>query len=387
MNGADGPTVLLTGASGVLGRAFVEELCADVDLVCLRQYHPVGDSRVTEVAGDLSVERLGLGAREWTRLARRTGAVLHAAAVTSWRAAPEDIVATNVAGTRRVLEFARAAGCPLYFVSTAFLARPFSASGDDSAGPSAYLKSKVEAERLLRDSGHPVVIVRPSIVIGDSRDGRIAAFQGIHRAAASVVAGLAPIIPAEPGSLVDALPQDVVAAATAALIRRRVTGGEYWLTAGDQALTVGDMLDACLRVAERFGPRPARPRLIPTEAVGRLLLPLMEDVRAHPASRLRAAARGVRRHCSAAGSTDSTASGINRPDLCSYLTKNGATIHAATAHHLPAGGPARRGRPGTRRAGPGSTRAPAHAGPGCAPGGPTGHRRWRSSSGTGRTSA
>ena len=41
-----------------------------------------------------------------------------------------------------------------------------------SAEPSPYTSSKREAEKMVAESGLPYLIVRPSIVIGDSRDGR-----------------------------------------------------------------------------------------------------------------------------------------------------------------------------------------------------------------------
>jgi thioester reductase-like protein len=273
------PVLLLTGAAGVLGQALIQELVTDHDIICLRRRSSADDPRVTEIAGDLTVDGLGLPDADLDRLTRRIDVVLHAAAATSWSLAPKEIISTNVTGTERMLRLAERAQAPLYYVSTAFTERPV-LRGEDSrfVGPKAYVDSKIAAEQLVRDSGQPTAIVRPSIVIGDSTDGRISAFQGIHKAIRAVVRGIAPMIPAHPSALVDVVPQDVVAQATAALIRRRETGGEHWLTAGPDALTVQEMLDVCLTVARRAGTDPARPRLVPTETVDRLLLPLMTDV-------------------------------------------------------------------------------------------------------------
>jgi thioester reductase-like protein len=164
-------------------------------------------------------------------------------------------------------------------VSTAFVERAVPAPDDPRfIGPRAYVQSKVAAELLIGDSGHPATIVRPSIVIGDSRDGRISAFQGIHKAIRAVVRGTAPMIPADAAALIDAIPQDVVARATGDLIRRGVTGGTYMLTAGAQALTVAEMVTLCMSLTSRCGLSHGRPRLIPTEAVDRLLMPLLSEV-------------------------------------------------------------------------------------------------------------
>lgn len=37
------PTLLLTGAAGVLGQALIDELCDDYDLICLRHRAPLDD--------------------------------------------------------------------------------------------------------------------------------------------------------------------------------------------------------------------------------------------------------------------------------------------------------------------------------------------------------
>ncbi len=37
------PTLLLTGAAGVLGQALIDELCDDYDLICLRHRVPLDD--------------------------------------------------------------------------------------------------------------------------------------------------------------------------------------------------------------------------------------------------------------------------------------------------------------------------------------------------------
>jgi nucleoside-diphosphate-sugar epimerase len=136
----------------------------------------------------------------------------------------------------------------------------------------------VDAEEMLRASSVPTVILRPSVVTGDSSDGRIAAFQGAHRLLGSAVSGTLPMLPAEIRSLVDTVPQDIVVEAIGKLIRERVTRGEYWLTAGDQALTVTDLAELCEHVSRLASIGAARPRFMPVESVDRLLLPLLDDL-------------------------------------------------------------------------------------------------------------
>lgn len=274
------PTLLLTGGSGVLGQVLIDELCADFDIVCLSHRTPIKDPRVLTLPGMLVEPGLGLAPEELRTLAGSVDVVLHSAAMTSWRASRERIFETNVTGTRNMLGFARLAGAPFYYVSTAFVARPPAADpGDrDVAGLVAYVQSKIAAEQAVRDSGQPHVIVRPPVIIGDSETGQIAKFQGIHQMFGSLIQNLVPLIPADPGSLIDVMPQDVVARAIARLIRAEVTGGEYWLTAGAGAPTVADLLEITVSVGTHLGHQVRPPRMIPAEAVDRLLIPLMEDV-------------------------------------------------------------------------------------------------------------
>jgi nucleoside-diphosphate-sugar epimerase len=270
-------TILLTGATGVVGRALVDELSGQHHVVCLQHRTPVADPRVQTVTGDLAAPALGLTRHDRARLAAQVDVVVHAAATTSWRAAPEEVRATNRDGTRSALGFARLADATLFHVSTAYLQAP---DGDASryTGPRAYVDSKLEAEQLTRDSDVPTVILRPSIVIGNSTDGRMSAFQGLHRLAGLIARGAVPIVACESHSLVDTVPQDVVARVVADLVRRDVRDGEYWLTAGEQAMTSGDIIASALAVGRAAGLPAHPPRFVAAEAVDRLVIPLLDDV-------------------------------------------------------------------------------------------------------------
>lgn len=271
----DRPTVLLTGGSGVLGRALIDELADDHRLVCLRHRTPLDDPRVEEVHADLL--RPGLGTAERDRLAARVDAVVHSAAATNWRAAPEAIRHANLDGTRAVLDLAERAGAPVHHISTAFVANPLAPEEQERfPGAAAYLASKAEAEQVVRKAAVPGVILRPSVVMGDSATGRIAGAQGLTRALGAIVKGQVPVLPGAPGARIDMVPQDVVARAVGDLLRSGVTHGEYWLTAGPEALLQREVVDTCLEFAARYGPRPQPPRLLPLESVHRLLLPLIE---------------------------------------------------------------------------------------------------------------
>jgi nucleoside-diphosphate-sugar epimerase len=275
-------TLFLTGATGVVGRALLEELAGEYRVVCLSHRAAVDDQRIRVVRGDLTQPDFGLARDGYRRLARETDVVLHCAAATRWNVDRDTLFRVNVDGTRQVVDFAAQAGAVLYYVSTAFVeskvASEAGSNGGDGTGPTSYVASKAAAEAVVRGSGLPAVTLRPSIFIGDSRDGRIAAFQGLHTVTGLMLKDALPVLPADPGSLIDYIPQDVAAKAVRRLLERQVSDGIYWLTAGEQAPTIADLIQVTLRLAATLGVRTHAPRVMPASAVGRLLLPLLDDV-------------------------------------------------------------------------------------------------------------
>jgi len=113
-------TVLLTGASGVVGRA-VQQRLRDLDVVCLVHRSPVSGPRVTTALGDIAQPMLGLAEEAYVELATKVDAVIHCAAVTDFSRTDGSLEATNIAGTEHVAAFAAAADAVLYHVSTAFV--------------------------------------------------------------------------------------------------------------------------------------------------------------------------------------------------------------------------------------------------------------------------
>nr|BDI55422.1 ketoreductase [Streptomyces sp.] len=271
------PTILLTGGAGVLGRALIEELSPDFRIVCLRHRTPVNDHRVREIRADLLEPGLGLAQADFTQLVAEVDLVVHSAAATNWKAEPDRIRRANLDGTIAMLDLAARAEAAFFHMSTAFVANPLAPEEQERfPGAAAYLASKTAAEQVVRDAPVPGVIMRPSVVMGDSVTGRIAGMQGLTRALGAIVKGQVPVLPGAPDARIDMVPQDIVARAVGDLVRAGVTGGEYWLTAGTEALLQREVVDACLEFADQWGPRPHPPRLIPLESVHRLLLPLIE---------------------------------------------------------------------------------------------------------------
>ncbi|MFD6033555.1 SDR family oxidoreductase [Streptomyces griseoincarnatus] len=163
---------------------------------------------------------------------------------------PEATHTLNAAGTRQTVQLAADADAVMYHVSTAFVdrtdltrAQMGQDHGDTTARPEDYLDSKRAGEEVVRSAGIPAVIVRPSVVIGDAATGAISAFQSMHGIIHGLLRGLLPLVPIPADSPVDFVPQDVVAATLAGLIRQGRREGEVWVTAGAHALSTDRALE------------------------------------------------------------------------------------------------------------------------------------------------
>jgi dihydroflavonol-4-reductase len=170
--------VLVTGGAGFVGSYLVEQLVADNHTVRVLEKPGVATShlpidKIEIVVGDLRDERAVEEAAVGCDL------VLHLAANPHlWSRDPREFEQVNHQGTRRVLAAARNVGARrVVHVSTESILSPVGytdiitektgATLDDMIGP--YCRSKWLAEQAVREAikvGDPVVVVRPSILVG-----------------------------------------------------------------------------------------------------------------------------------------------------------------------------------------------------------------------------
>lgn len=262
-------TIVLTGASGVCGRALLPEL-GNHDVICLVHRGEVPDGCADVVRCNVAEPNLGLGAEEYDSLAERADCVIHSAAVTDWAEPNERFRTVNVGGTENVVAFAQKAQAPIYQLSTSFIQalRPDAAI---ELPPEHiivnYVRSKIDAERLVRESGLPHTIFRPTNLIGDSQTGEIARNQIVQLTAEFMCRGKVPILPTRPGTLLDVIPQDLFAKLVAAVVDAEDLGKEYWLTYGEKAMSVGEAAKLCTQFMERIGKPIAEPRVVDSDDV------------------------------------------------------------------------------------------------------------------------
>jgi thioester reductase-like protein len=300
--------VLLTGATGFLGQELLARLlerddrhvhalvrAPDDEAAAERLPH---HERLTAVAGDIERPDLGLSEQRAAALAEQVTTVVHCAASVSFSLGLEESRAVNVAGSRRMVELAercasRGDGLRRFtYVSTAYVAGTHRGEFDEDSLDvgqdfrNAYERSKFEAERLVRHraEGLPLQVLRPSIVVGDSRDGWTSSFNVLYGPLRAFARGAIPALPARRRSPVDVVPVDYVADSACDLACDG-PDGTFHLVAGRNATTVGTLVKLA---AHRFGrqPPPAFPPRVYKRLVHPLLLRRLDRVRSEALRRM-----------------------------------------------------------------------------------------------------
>jgi nucleoside-diphosphate-sugar epimerase len=205
---------------------------------------PAGSVRA--VAADLEQPGLGLSPARRAAIARDAESVVHCAASVQFTLPADEARRINVDGTRAMLDLAAGARALDRFVhvSTAYVAgdrtgRCHEHEGYVGQAPrNTYESTKLEAERQVRSSGlGSPAILRPSVVVGDSRTGWTPAFNVIYWPLQAFARGLFPVVPGDPGARIDIVPVDTVADALLELVRGRRRTGAVHVVAGDDAPT------------------------------------------------------------------------------------------------------------------------------------------------------
>lgn len=254
----DRSSVLLTGASGFIGSAVARNLVEEGFAV--RALVRPGSRRdhLTALGIEIVEGSITAAAAVGAALASRRYLVHVAADYRLWARDRGEIFAANVEGTRVVMEQARKAGVErvVYTSSVATVQpRPDGSPADENAFMSeaaasgAYQRSKIVAERLVRDmvgQGLPAVIVNPATVIGpDDRrptpTGRI------------IIAAATGRIPAFVDTGLNLVHVDEVARGHVAALRRGRIGERYIL--GGENVRFAQMLAAIAALAGRRPPR------------------------------------------------------------------------------------------------------------------------------------
>jgi thioester reductase-like protein len=239
---SDRLNILVTGASGLVGAETTSRLVRAGHHV-YGLVHNVGDivanngRRVSSapwtaasaresgvvrlLTGDVTRPRFGLDNETWSSLSASLDRIVHCAAITDFGRSPEIYQQINVTGTVHALELAQENATPFVHVSTAYVCGNRDgviAENELDVGQrfgNAYEESKMRAELIVRKAaadGLPATVVRPSVVTGTVRSGRVREFKNIYIVLKLLSKGLVSAIPGHFDACVDLVPVDHVAA-------------------------------------------------------------------------------------------------------------------------------------------------------------------------------
>jgi thioester reductase-like protein len=226
--------------------------------------------RLNALAGDIERPGLGLSKAARARLTDEVTTVVHCAASVSFDLSLEASRSVNVDGTRNILELAER--CPglerITYISTAYVAgEPPGLFREDQLDVGQHFRNpyeltKFEAERMIRErAAHlPLQVLRPSIIVGDSRTGRTSSFNVLYGPLKAFAGGRIPAIPARRSSPVDIVPVDYVADRAYELLTDG-PDGTFHVVAGRNATTVGRLLELTARHLKRRPPAVLPPGL------------------------------------------------------------------------------------------------------------------------------
>lgn len=206
-------SIFLSGATGFLGAFLLDALLQRTEAIlhCLVRagdeegawqrlrgnleryglWRDEYEARMRPVPGDVSAPRLGMAAARYAALGQEVDVILHGASQISWLLPYRDLFASNVEGTRRILQFAAEGRVvPVHYVSSlgTTLIRPFentrmvdqvtarSGLGTESVLelPLGYLETKWVTQRMVEEArrrGLPVTIYAPGLITGHSLSG------------------------------------------------------------------------------------------------------------------------------------------------------------------------------------------------------------------------
>ena len=268
--------LLLTGGTGFIGRAVLQLLAARPDgrIVVLSRRPPqalsfAGD-RVTFLAGDVRLPRLGLDEGRCDELLGTVTDIIHLASDIRFETALEESRAANTTGTRHMLDLARDCRRLRRFahVSTVYVHGMTAGTFREEPIPNAgsylnpYQQTKHEAEVLVLRAMQeiPAAIYRLSTVVADSPAGTVGQFNYVHQLIRFLPNSPLPVIPGDPDTGLDLIDNEWAGAALVHLFENRfVPGAVRHICAGpNDSLPFGEALRRGKKVLEANSVNGAR---------------------------------------------------------------------------------------------------------------------------------
>lgn len=199
---------------------------------------------------------------------------IHSAAETSLKKTRDELWTINVTGTENIISAIRelfGAECRFAYISTAYVAgqQRGTITEEQPLGNkffSQYEESKASAEQAVRQSGLQWTIMRPGMIIGNSKTGFTRNFNTIYYVLKLMLQGKTSILPVSRNQTVNIIPVDFVARDIIQILQTNDTVGKtFHLTLpNDQLPKVGELVDATRKwAAENLNVNIGSPRYMP----------------------------------------------------------------------------------------------------------------------------
>ncbi|MGI9021571.1 MAG: SDR family oxidoreductase [Solirubrobacterales bacterium] len=294
-------TMLLTGFPGFIGRRLAAKLLetdSKASLVALVEPRmadaaasaaaELDSERIEVLPGDIGEGRLGLSDADYDRLAAEVTKVFHLAAIYDLAVPLEIAQRVNVDGTGNVLDFCATAKSleRLLYVSTAYVAGTRTGvvyehelvMGQDFKNH--YESTKFQAEVWVREAMArvPTTILRPAIVVGDSRTGETQKFDGpyfiLRTIAEAERAGRAVVQFGQAGAPFNAVPVDFVVDSIAAAAGSPEAEGQTLHLVDPEPLSAKELTET---LSMEYAGRPPKGRIPPGLAAASLRVPAIRN--------------------------------------------------------------------------------------------------------------
>lgn len=294
----------ITGATGAVGSELVPELLKSPDvrvallirakddlhmwerLNGLKAFWDLPDSlssRIMPLKGDMTLPNLGLSPEDYAAVTSETTHIIHCAGIVRMNLSIEDARKSSVNSARNILDLARS--CrehgmlhKVEYVSTVGVAGrrdgilPETWITEKRDFHNTYEQAKAEAEDLVRqgiENGLPITVHRPSMVVGNSRTGKIIHFQVFYHLCEFLSGrrtfGFLPDIRA---GMLDTVPVDYVAQVLAwSSAQQQTTGMIFHLCSGpEQSLNLLDLMQRTRKIYASLGYQLPRTKILPVSA-------------------------------------------------------------------------------------------------------------------------
>lgn len=271
------PTALVTGYPAFTARRMIDKLAAaepETKLFVLAQpkfAQAAADfvgKRGEVVVGDVCDMDLGLSSVEYRALSREITWIHHLAGIYFMGADDDMARRVNVGGTRTVLELARDATRleRLMHWSTAMVSgdrRGTMYEEDLEAGQklhNGYEKTKYDAEKLMRAAMRqlPITVLRPGIIVGDSRTGEIDKLDGPYYLLvliATNASGISLPLLGKGDAPLHLVPIDYVIEVAHRIARHEATAGKTFHIVDPNPMTAREVFEGVARHANTEPPR------------------------------------------------------------------------------------------------------------------------------------